>query len=54
MAEPHLPVESSVADVADLVAALACHVGELRRNPYHARPPAWFVGRHDTKQRVGR
>jgi LmbE family N-acetylglucosaminyl deacetylase len=43
MAEPNLLVESSAADVADLVAALACHVGEVRRNPYHARLPAWLM-----------
>jgi LmbE family N-acetylglucosaminyl deacetylase len=43
MAEPNLLVESSVADVADLVAALACHAGEVRRNPYHARLPAWLL-----------
>jgi LmbE family N-acetylglucosaminyl deacetylase len=43
MAEPNLLVESSVADVADLVAALACHVGEVRRNPYHARLPAGLM-----------
>jgi N-acetylglucosamine malate deacetylase 1 len=43
MAKPNLLVESSAADVADLVAALACHVGEVRRNPYHARLPAWLM-----------
>jgi LmbE family N-acetylglucosaminyl deacetylase len=43
MAEPNLLVESSIADVADLVAALACHAGEVRRNPYHARLPAWLM-----------
>ncbi len=43
LTEPNLLVESSVADVADLVAALACHVGEVRRNPYHARLPAWLM-----------
>jgi N-acetylglucosamine malate deacetylase 1 len=43
VANPNLLVESSVADVADLVAALACHVGEVRRNPYHARLPAWLM-----------
>ena len=40
---PNLLVESSVADVADLIAALAYHVGEVRRNPYHARLPAWLM-----------
>ena len=43
MTGPNLLVESSVADVADLVAALACHAGEVRRNPYHARLPAWLM-----------
>jgi N-acetylglucosamine malate deacetylase 1 len=43
MADPNLLVESGVADVADLVAALACHIGEVRRNPYHARLPAWLI-----------
>jgi len=43
MANPNLLVESSVPDVADLIAALACHVGEVRRNPYHARLPAWMM-----------
>ena len=43
MEEPNLLVESSLADVANLVAALACHAGEVRRNPYHARLPAWLM-----------
>lgn len=43
MTDPNLLVESSVTDVADLVAALACHAGEVRRNPYHARLPAWLM-----------
>ncbi len=43
MMEPNLLVESNVKDVADLVAALACHVGEVRRNAYHARLPAWMM-----------
>ena len=43
MTEPNLLVESNAKDVADLVTALACHVGEVRRNPYHARLPAWMV-----------
>jgi N-acetylglucosamine malate deacetylase 1 len=40
MSDPNLLVESSVEDVGDLVAALAFHVGEVRRNPYHALLPA--------------
>jgi N-acetylglucosamine malate deacetylase 1 len=43
MTEPNLLVELGVAAVGDLVAALACHTGEVRRNPYHARLPAWMV-----------
>jgi N-acetylglucosamine malate deacetylase 1 len=43
MASPNLLVELSVADVADLVAALALHAGEVRRNPYHLRLPAWLM-----------
>jgi LmbE family N-acetylglucosaminyl deacetylase len=43
MANPNLLVESDAMDVADLVAALACHVGEVRRNAYHARLPAWMI-----------
>ena len=43
MTRPNLLVESGVEDVANLVAALACHVGEVKRNPYHARLPAWML-----------
>lgn len=42
MESPNLMVELSVEDVADLVAALSFHVGEVRRNPYHLRLPAWL------------
>lgn len=40
--EPNLMVEISPRDLADLVAALSCHAGEVRRNPYHLRLPAWM------------
>jgi len=43
MDAPNLMVESSVADVSDLVAALSLHVGEVARNPYHLRLPAWMM-----------
>lgn len=43
MPSPNLLVESSTEDVADLVSALACHVGEVRRNPYHLTLPAWMM-----------
>jgi N-acetylglucosamine malate deacetylase 1 len=42
MATPNLMVESSAADLVDLVAATSFHVGEVRRNPYHLRLPAWM------------
>jgi LmbE family N-acetylglucosaminyl deacetylase len=42
MPSPNLLVESSVDDVADLVAALSFHTGEVRRNPYHLRLPSWL------------
>jgi LmbE family N-acetylglucosaminyl deacetylase len=43
MDAPNLMIESSAADVADLVAALSLHVGEVARNPYHLRLPAWMM-----------
>ncbi|MFP6900946.1 MAG: PIG-L family deacetylase [Opitutales bacterium] len=42
MQSPNLMVESSETDLADLLAALSHHVGEVRRNPYHLRMPAWM------------
>jgi LmbE family N-acetylglucosaminyl deacetylase len=42
MASPNLLVEYSLDDVADLVAAVSFHAGEVRRNPYHLRLPAWL------------
>jgi len=42
MPSPNLMVELSAADVADLLAALSFHIGEVRRNPYHIRLPSWF------------
>ena len=42
METPNLMVESSERDVADLVTALSCHSGEVRRNPYHLRLAAWM------------
>jgi N-acetylglucosamine malate deacetylase 1 len=43
MDTPNLMVESTAADVADLVAALSLHVGEVARNAYHLRLPAWMI-----------
>jgi LmbE family N-acetylglucosaminyl deacetylase len=42
MTTPNLLVESAANDVADLMAATSFHVGEVRRNPYHLRLPAWL------------
>lgn len=42
MASPNLMVEISPKDLADLIAALSFHDGEVRRNPYHLRLPAWM------------
>lgn len=43
MASPNLMVEVSEEDVARLLAALSFHVGEVQRNPYHLRLPAWLI-----------
>ncbi|HEY5043595.1 MAG TPA: PIG-L family deacetylase [Verrucomicrobiae bacterium] len=43
MPAPNLMVESGVENVAGLLAALSFHVGEVRRNPYHLRLPAWLA-----------
>lgn len=40
---PNLMVESSLEDVDLLIAALAEHAGEVARNPYHRRLPAWML-----------
>jgi N-acetylglucosamine malate deacetylase 1 len=42
MATPNLMIESSVEDVANLVAAITFHVEEVRRNPYHLCLPSWM------------
>jgi LmbE family N-acetylglucosaminyl deacetylase len=42
LSSPNLMIESSADDVADLLAALSFHVGEVKRNPYHLRMPAWL------------
>ncbi|WAC71226.1 PIG-L family deacetylase [Roseateles sp. SL47] len=41
--EPNLLVETGIADTACLVRALSCHHGEIARNPYHLRLPAWMA-----------
>jgi len=43
MKSPNLLVESSQRDLIDLITALSCHVGEVKRNPYHLRLPAWLM-----------
>jgi LmbE family N-acetylglucosaminyl deacetylase len=48
MTSPNLLVEYSVRDVADLVAAVSFHAGEVKRNPFHLRLPAWL---HDNARR---
>ena len=42
MAAPNLMVESSEAEVSDLVTAASFHAGEMRRNPFHLLLPAWL------------
>ena len=43
MRSPNLMVESTERDVVDLLIALSFHVGEVQRNPYHVRMPAWLM-----------
>ncbi len=43
MASPNLLVEIGAKELADLIAALSLHVGEVKRNSYHARLPAWML-----------
>ena len=43
MDAPNLMVESSEREVIDLITALSFHVGEVKRNPYHVRMPAWLM-----------
>ncbi len=40
---PTTLVETGQRDTARLVRALACHHGEVARNPYHLRLPAWMA-----------
>jgi LmbE family N-acetylglucosaminyl deacetylase len=42
MDTPNLMVESSEKDLTDLVTALSFHAGEVRRNAFHLRLPAWM------------
>ena len=43
MVDPNRLVESRAEDVADLVAAIGFHAGEVARNPYHLRLPGWMM-----------
>ncbi len=39
---PNLMVESTPAEVADLMTAISFHKGEVARNPYHVLLPSWM------------
>ncbi len=39
----NLLVELTAAHVGDMVSALACHVGEVSRNPFHLTLPGWLI-----------
>jgi N-acetylglucosamine malate deacetylase 1 len=43
MADPNLMVQSTPDDVAEMIAGLTFHVGEVQRNPYHLSLPAWMM-----------
>ncbi|MBE9118791.1 PIG-L family deacetylase [Lusitaniella coriacea LEGE 07157] len=43
MSDPNLAIASSSEEVADLMAALSFHIGEIQRNPYHLRLPPWMA-----------
>ncbi|WP_458232866.1 PIG-L deacetylase family protein [Roseateles sp. P5_E8] len=49
-ATPNALVETNIADTARLIAALERHTGEIARNPYHLRLPAFLA---DTVRRGG-
>lgn len=43
MSHANLLVELTTAHVGDMVSALACHVGEVSRNPFHLTLPGWLI-----------
>jgi LmbE family N-acetylglucosaminyl deacetylase len=43
LVEPNLMIGCGENDVASLLSALACHAGEVARNPYDARFPAYLI-----------
>ena len=42
MRDANLMIESSELQVATLIEAIACHKGEVQRNPYHLNQMAWM------------
>lgn len=50
MTHANLLVELTAAQVGDTISALACHVGEVSRNPFHLTLPGWFI---DSTRRGG-
>jgi len=42
MSDSNLMIESSEQQVAILIEAIACHKGEVQRNPYHLNQLAWM------------
>jgi LmbE family N-acetylglucosaminyl deacetylase len=43
IAEPNLMIGIGEKEVTDLLAALTCHAGEVARNPYDLRFPAYLI-----------
>jgi len=43
MTNPNLLVEIGAMYLADLIAALSFHTGEVKRNAYHTRLPVWML-----------
>ncbi len=43
MTEANLLVELTATQVGDMISALACHVGEVSRNPFHLTLPGWLI-----------
>lgn len=43
MTTANLLVELTAEQVGYMVSALACHVGEVSRNPFHLSVPAWLI-----------
>lgn len=43
MRRANVMIESSESEVATLVEAIACHEGEVKRNPYHLTQIAWMA-----------